>query len=170
MGWGRGRTKPLTLERMAREWLNRGWNPGPPSSQTPRAEHGHQASVPQLPPDTPHHSRNAACEEGGLARLAATQPGLLPPPIHPHFPAGPGVSNPRPRKQRTFSQSWGGGSPVWSQPRQLLQGVSLVGGAFHQSFLPPLLPTAHMTLRLNACCVSELRPCPPHTSTSQSLL
>lgn len=70
--------------------------------------------MPQLPPATPPHcSRNAGCE-GAPARLAATQLGVLPPPIHPHFLAEPGVSNSRPhkfqaqpqqwRKQRTFSQ------------------------------------------------------------------
>lgn len=70
--------------------------------------------MPQLPPAPPPTAPGMQDVKGALARLAATQLGVLPPPIHPHFLAEPGVSNSRPhkfqaqpqqrRKQRTFSQ------------------------------------------------------------------
>lgn len=121
---------------MTRGRSNRGWNQGLLSLVKPRAEQDMDTrpSVPQLSSDTPPTAPGMQPLKGALARLAATQLGLLPPPFHPHFLAGPGMSNSRlhkfqaqsqqGRKQRTFSQSWDGGKgPVWNQSCQLLQGV-----------------------------------------------
>lgn len=114
----------------------------------------------------------------------------FPRPIHPHFLAGPGVSNSRlhefqaqpqrGRKQRTFSQSWGAGK---DQPKA---GTSLVsscrgeeswpgGGAFCHILVCPVQSTTHITFRLavrqtegSQVCLNQL--IPPHASISQSLL